>query len=262
MRHHRLALALALLLSANTALAQEPAADPPLPPPPPPAPPAPPATPAPEPRMPPPAYIYVPAPEDGAAPLRALRPKRVRPMRRGATLTLFDWSIAAPLGSVRDYAGDVSFRGVHLDVRYLVHRAVSLGVSAGWQLFDEKKERATYPLESGAITATFYQSLRMIPLLATVHVYPGGYGPVKPFLGLGVGTSYTYFETLAADLAWTKSEWFFTLQPEAGVLIGRDTAYQSFGLSLTARYTWLPATFGEVTNAQTLGVGVGLYSLF
>ena len=165
-------------------------------------------------------------------------------------------------GVVSDYAGDVSFRGVQLDLRYFVHRGVAIGFGAGWQLFDEKKDRATYPIESGAITATFYRSVEMIPLLATVHVYPGAYGPVKPFMGLGVGPSHVRFQTLAADLVWDKNAWFFTLQPEAGVLIGKDTAYRSFGLNLSMRYTWLPATFGDVTNVQTLGGRIGLYSLF
>ena len=70
------------------------------------------------------------------------------------------------------------------------------------------------------------------------------------------------FETLAADLAWAKREWFFTVQPEADVLIGRDTSYASFGLNLSVRYTWLPATFGDVTNLQALTGAIGLYSLF
>jgi hypothetical protein len=252
----RFTLTLTLLFSANHAFAQEPAADsPPTQP-----------LPAPEPRTPSPApapYYYVPAPPESSGPsFRALRPKRVRPMRPGALMLLFDYAITAPIGSVRDYVGDVSFRGVQLDARYWVHPAVALGVGAGWHLFNEKQDRATYPIESGAITATLYRSVEVVPLLATLHVYPGGYGPVKPFAGLGVGASYTRFQTLAADLAWVKSEWFFTLQPEAGVLIGRDTAYSSFGVNLSVRYTWLPATFENVSNVQALGGWIGLYSLF
>jgi hypothetical protein len=242
-------LTLTALGSTSPALAQEPASPP-----------------DPEPRTPAPApapYYYVPAPDPSSGPsFRALRPKRIRPMRPGAVMLLFDYAIAAPIGSVRDYVRDVSFRGVQLDLRYWVHPAVSIGFGVGWQLFDQKKDRATYPIESGAITATLYRSVELVPLLATVHVYPGAYGPVKPFAGIGVGPSNAHFQTLAADLAWSKSAWFFTLQPEAGVLIGRDNAYGSFGANLSVRYTWLPATFGDVNNVQSFGGWLGFYSLF
>lgn len=246
---------LATLGSTSTALAQEPAEDPPLPPPDP--------QPPPQPRTAPEPYYYVPGPPVSSGPsFHALRPKPVRAMRPGALMLLFDWSIAAPIGSVRDYVGDVSFRGVQLDLRYWVHRAISLGLGVGWQLFDEKKPRATYPIESGAITATLYRSVEVVPVLATIHFYPGAYGPVKPFAGIGVGPSSVHFQTLAADLAWTKTAWFFSLQPEAGVMIGRDTAYGSFGANLSVRYTWVPATFGDVSNVQAIGGWVGLYSLY
>jgi hypothetical protein len=248
--------ALSALVSTSAAFAQERADDPPLPTPAP-------APPDPQPRTAPAPYYYVPEPEVSSGPsFRALRPKRVRAMRPGALMLLFDYAIAAPIGSVRDYVRDVSFRGVQFDLRYWVHRAVSLGFGVGWQLFDQKKDRATYPIESGAITATLYRSVEVIPLLATLHVYPGAYGPVKPFVGLGVGPSNLHFQTLAADLGWTKSAWFFTLQPEAGVLIGRDLAYGSFGVNISARYTWLPATFNDVSNVQSFGGWLGFYSLF
>lgn len=250
-----LSFALMVLASTSRALAQEesPAPAPVL------APPDPPRTPSPAPAP----YVYVPEREGSAGPsFHALRPKRVKAMRPGAMMLTFDWAVAVPIGNVRDYTGDASFRGMQLDLRYWVHRAVSLGFGFGWQLFDEKKDRATYPIESGAITATLYRSLELVPLLATVHVHPGAYGPVKPFAGLGVGTSHAHFQTLAADLAWDKRAWFFTLQPEAGVLIGRDTAYASFGVNLSVRYTWLPATFRDVRDVQALGGCIGLYSLF
>lgn len=255
----RAALAV-VLLSTKAALAQD--TDPPPPAPPPAVEPLPP--PSPPPRIevapaPPPAYAPAPPPAYAPAPLR---PRRGTAMDARSWMLLVDYRVSAPIGSFQDYVADVSFRGTQLDLRFLVHPRVSVGLGAGWQLYNEKKARATYPIESGAITATLYRSMEMVPLLATAHFYFVREGSVKPYGGVGIGPSYTYFQTLAADLGTTKSEWYFTLQPEAGVLIGRDDGLRSYGLNLSVRYSWLPASFGDVTNVQAFGGQIGVYSLF
>lgn len=178
------------------------------------------------------------------------------------TALFVDYAVAFPVAGMRDFVDDVSFRGVGFELRYFLLKHLSLGAAGSWQLFTDRIGKTTYPIEAGALTARLYTSAELVPLRGTMHLYAGKLGPAKPYAGVGVGASSVYFQTLAADLASVKSEWYFTVTPELGCMFGFDVRDRSAGVNLAARYMWLPASYFLVDGIQTLSGHIGFYSAF
>ena len=132
------------------------------------------------------------------------------------------YNTSLPVGSVRTFVPDVAPVGFDLDARYWFGNNLSIGVDGAWNRFSNKLEFGTYPLSSGAITATIYRYVEVAAVMPELHYYFGPERAVVPFVGVAAGFSMVWFKTLVSDLDFREKKPGFMFAPEAGILIPFD----------------------------------------
>lgn len=145
------------------------------------------------------------------------------------------YDVSFPLGATSDAVSNVSFLGFGLDYRKFVKPNLGVGFSVGWQVFNERKDFATYTDGTVSLSGVQYSYVNAIPLHVNVSYNLGEDGDaVRPFIGTGIGT--TYFERLVEMGLYTKSieTWQFSIQPEAGL---RYEIIPSTSAFVGAKYT-------------------------
>jgi opacity protein-like surface antigen len=121
----------------------------------------------------------------------------------------------------------------------MINPNLGAGFSFGWHVFYERKDLATYSViiadKPVDITGIQFSYLNAVPLHANIDYYLGEEGnAIRPFVGLGIGT--TYFERTVEMGIYTSTtnSWQFSIQPEAGLLYELS---DSMSALLGAKYT-------------------------
>jgi hypothetical protein len=178
-------------------------------------------------------------------------------VRPGRVAGFMGWAFNMPLGSVRDFATNVSPLGFELQFNGWITKNFSLGVSGEWATYVDDRPRSTITLDRGAVTATAYNSVQTAAARLLVH-YMFSAGPVRPYIGPHVGVSWSSFDSEAADLVLSDTQVSVNFGGEAGMEIpfGR---YAPVGL-VNLRYSDSPAAEfrNSVTNVQSLALLLGV----
>jgi hypothetical protein len=186
-------------------------------------------------------------------------PAREREPNVGNFMVGFNWNFGFPVGSMTDFANNVSGVGFELLFRYWVHPRINVGLSTDWQTFNDSRERTTYPIGTGAVTATAFNSVRTGTIRLGGDYYFANRGVVQPFAGLNIGFGWSTFQTSAADLVLYDNENSIVLGGGLGVafMFSREAPR----LLLGARYSYMPAAnFLAANDIQTIALQVGLAS--
>jgi hypothetical protein len=219
-----------LLASASAALAQSDVAPPPPPPPPPPseaAPPPPPAAPAAQ-------------PESHKSDI----------LGYGSV----NYQLSFPFGNTYQYTGVVSWRGLGLDLQWMVHPKIALGLLFAWNVFYVSTSQVIN-FRGVDVSGLQDRSLNVFPFLLDVRYMGGEKGETRPYAGLGIGGELIT-KRLELGLSAVQSTTFnFALAPELGLIYpfkGSDTALQ-----LGARYNVAFAGGGlPIQNWLSLLIGI------
>lgn len=262
-----------------------PAAPAPAPAAPAPAPAAPPSAaapaPAPVPAPPPPGAQPAPAPPPpGAAPLAASPlyeppPPPPQPIMYGApppppqppegtrrylgnAMVGFAWDLGIPIGSVHDFTSNVSGLGFDISFHYWIHPQLTIGGDVEWQTFTDQRDRTTYSIPNGAITATSYNSVQTASLRAAAQYYFVDSGLVLPFVGANIGYGWGTFQSAAADILLYDNQDSIVLGAELGVLLALNERAPL--IKLAGRYSAAPAMeyLASVKDLQTITFQLGL----
>lgn len=148
---------------------------------------------------------------------------------------LFEYSMGFPTGDLREYIDEPSFRGFNFGYRYMLDENRALGIDMGWQTFFEKKDYATYTDGTASISGIQYRYTNAFTASLQVDQVFNEGSDIRPFIGIGAGTSYMR-RTLDMGLyRFERDPWQFMLQPEAGVSL-----YTANGnaVMLTFNYYW------------------------
>lgn len=155
--------------------------------------------------------------------------------RAQENIYILEYPIGIATGDLHDYIDNPSFRGFNFGYRNMVDENRAVGLDIGWQTFFEKKDLATYTDGTQSLTGVQYRYTNAFTASLQVdHVFADG-KDIRPFIGLGAGTSYVR-RTLDMGLySLEKDPWQFMVQPEAGVSL-----YLANGnaLLLSANYYW------------------------
>ena len=174
----------------------------------------------------------------------------------------FNYPISFAIGEQQEYIEKSSFRGIGIDGRGFITDNRSVGGSFSWEVFDEIK-RGLEPREVflddkliGHVSGTQYRFINTLPIMVNGHFYLGSDGGMRPFFGLGIGTSYVEQRTDIGLVSFLGKKWGFAVQPEVGVLIPFGLTGAGANVSGKFRYTTetsdtLPISF------FTLSVGLG-----
>jgi hypothetical protein len=135
-------------------------------------------------------------------------------------ITALHYNISIPGGQMSDYISDASWLGIGFDGRWFVSpdRPITLGISLGWQVFDEHTSE-TLVTDRGALTGKQGRYINSFPMMVTGHYYFGSKDRTWFFLGAGVGTYYVIQRFDVGVFAYETDTWHFGAYPEVGVQI-------------------------------------------
>jgi hypothetical protein len=169
---------------------------------------------------------------------------------------LFGYEISLPMGSLKDFAGDPSYRGFEFAALWPVFKSLYLGPVFNHHTFYEEKGTDTYELESGSLTADLYQYARFFTVggAARYHFLAPD-AVARPFVGVRMGMAFVTAATLVADLSLYDTPIGFAVAPEAGVLVRVASVMQ---LSGSVRYDYSTASSGRLDNASFLAFQLGM----
>ena len=171
------------------------------------------------------------------------------------------WNMSVPTGSTTNFVGETSLRGGQFEFRDFLpaERNISLGLSIGWNGYQEDEPRQTYAIENGAVTTDLVKYTYTLPILLNVHHYfPIGEN-VLPYVGAGIGGMYSEHEIFFNIYNIEENEWGFAVRPEVGAIFPFGRA----GLLVAADYLWATnesSTLG-IDNSASLNFRLGVVLL-
>ena len=143
---------------------------------------------------------------------------------------------------------------------------LSIGGEWSWEVFNEIKRdlppQEIYITDAdnvvGHVTGVQYRYLNTMPFMVNGHFYLGDDGGVRPYFGLGLGTSYVEERTDIGLRSYVTDKWRFAFQPEIGAVIpfglseGGANVAAKFRYSTKAGENTIPVSF------FTLSIGLSL----
>lgn len=160
------------------------------------------------------------------------------------------YDIGIPFSATKEYANQVSWRGVALDVDRFLNDNAAVGLAFSWNVFLEKEPESYYQREQMLIHGTQVRYINNIPLLARFSWYQPT-SKFETYFTAGVGTVWQQTRREIGLWAFEDNYWQFALSPEAGII------YPLGGTYLTAKVRYMHGF--KTSNAQTLSyLGIGL----
>lgn len=180
-----------------------------------------------------------------------------------AQMLNLNYQISVPMGDVKDFTDKASFRGFDLEYHQFLSERFSIGGAIGWNVYYQNKDNTTGNFKfSGSdniytITGDQYRYVNTVPLLAVGRYYfTGSSSTVRPYFGLGVGTSWTEKRLEVGQFSSTISRWQFAMAPEIGMYI---PVTSQFAFNLGAKYNYATkAAHGEVPEISAFTFNIGL----
>lgn len=140
-------------------------------------------------------------------------------------LTSLQYSVGFGVGDFRDFINQESWRGATFEYRSIMEEKYSIGFDMGINTFYDNIGYATTTRDNATITGSQFRYMTAVPAMMTMDYYIGGYGhnDVTPYLGVGLGTLYSYSRLDMGIYSFTDDAWHFLVRPELGVLISTSS---------------------------------------
>lgn len=153
-------------------------------------------------------------------------------------LTSVTWNVGIPVSKLNQYTTGVSYRGFTLQARRFYGRENSIGISLGWNIFDEKSTEPInldYGQASGTISGTQVRTVNSFPILVGFDRFFGKQNDIRTFIGLNTGVYYILQRLNIGVYQIDNDNWHFGIAPEAGFNIPIEG---ESGLLVGARYNY------------------------
>ncbi len=180
-----------------------------------------------------------------------------------AQLLNLNYQISLPMDQVKEYTDKASFRGFDLEYHQFLSERFSVGAAIGWDVFYKDKAHTSGNFKFNkndnvyTITGNQYRYINTVPMLAIGRYYlTESNTTLRPFVGLGIGTSWTEKRLEVGQFSSTISRWQFAFAPEIGMYIPFN---DQFAFNLGARYNYgTKAAHGRVPEIQTFSFNLGI----
>jgi hypothetical protein len=86
-------------------------------------------------------------------------------------LAMLSWEVAAPVGSLHDWEGNVTPSGGEFEVRSCVAKQLSVGAATTWNWFNQNINSLTETQGNVTFTGPIYRRMNSFSLRATGHYY-------------------------------------------------------------------------------------------
>ena len=176
--------------------------------------------------------------------------------RPAETLWTVNWEIAQPVASFQSYIDSLSLRGFSVEGRTFLRDNLSVGTSFSWNRFAQTRSGST-SITNGMVTGSVFRYADMLGIRALAHYYLKA-GPVRPYLGAGIGGVWGFAYQQVADLSTSQDHFSFIVSPEIGALYLVPRGGADVGVNVALRYTYTTVTVGTKKDAQTISAVLGL----
>jgi hypothetical protein len=169
------------------------------------------------------------------------------------------YQLGIPVGNTHAYISDVEWRGIGVDLAWMLKPTISIGLALGWNVFYQNLNTTITYLPGNktpgfAISGNQDRSFNFFPLLADVRFLPRLKNGVRPFLGLGIG-GYITTQYLGIGLtAYKQTAFQFGLAPELGILVPVEGGA---AVQFSVRYNMAFAG-GGIDFQQWVGLSLGV----
>ncbi len=134
------------------------------------------------------------------------------------------YSMGFATGDLKEFNEAASFRGMSFEYRYMMQPTIGVGFETGYNLFYDRLDYATYTQGTQSLSGIQYRYTHAVPVLAAFDYYLKPDTQFNPFVGLGVGTLYTYRDLDMGMFTLESDVWQFALRPQIGVMITTPSA--------------------------------------
>ncbi len=160
------------------------------------------------------------------------------------------YDVGIPFSATKEYANQVSWRGVALDFDRFVNDNMAVGIGTSWNVFLEKESDSYYERDKVMIHGTQVRYINNIPLLARFSWYQPA-SEFETYFTAGVGTVWQQTRREIGLWAFEGNFWQFAVSPEAGIVFPMGNSY------LTAKVRYMHGF--KTSSAPTLSyLGIGL----
>jgi hypothetical protein len=183
--------------------------------------------------------------------------------RPNESMFIFNYEISSAVGSFSDdFVSDTSWRGFSFEGRSMVAPRLSVGLGFNFNRFEETFSNLTATIGNGGkISGPVYRYADQLAVKGLVHGYLLE-GPLRPYLGVGIGGVWTYSYSQLADLVASDDGFEFIVSPEIGLMFTFARGASSVGLNAAFRYNYTTADFGNVDNASSIAFVIGLFGAY
>ena len=165
----------------------------------------------------------------------------------------FQYSTGFGSGDLAEYIAQPSFRGGLIEYRKPYKDNMLVGAELGWNVFYEKKDADTYTSGTESLSGIQYRTQNTIPILVSVEYFLSTENPLKPYVGLGIGTMYIERSTDMGQWRLKENPWSFAVKPELGLLYEMSF---STSFKLAAKY-YNGFKTGQLDNQGYFSVSAG-----
>ncbi|MCV9386164.1 hypothetical protein [Reichenbachiella ulvae] len=150
------------------------------------------------------------------------------------TMFNLNWGIGVPVGGFTDYVEEPSFSGFSIGGRKFIYDFISVGAYTGWQLYYDKQFGLHQVSEGLDVYGRQLRHVNVYPVMASVHLYGGEDGGIRPYLGANVGLSFVNEKLQYGIWEFSSTSTNFTIAPELGIFFPVGLA--GGGLNLSFKY--------------------------
>jgi hypothetical protein len=166
--------------------------------------------------------------------------------------TITSWLPAISLGETADFTSGFSARGIEYETSKHITEDITLGFAISWNVFREKVTDELLDYNDAVISGVQFRYFNTIPLNLKFKKY-FNFNDFEPFLGLGIGPSYSRDRTDIGIYSSVDDKWQFNIAPEIGSLVEVSSG---FALALKIKYNYSPKA-GDFHSVSYLSFGIG-----
>ena len=135
------------------------------------------------------------------------------------SLFSMQYSMGFATGDLKEFNESASFRGMSFEYRYMMKPNIGVGFETGYNLFYDNLDYATYTKGTESLSGLQYRYTHAVPVLAAFDYYLKPDNKFNPFIGLGIGTTYSFRDLDMGMFTMESDVWQFALRPEIGGII-------------------------------------------
>ena len=167
------------------------------------------------------------------------------------------YSVAIPMGGLKNLVDETSTRGWNASVMYGITDKASVGIASGFQDFYQKYPRETLHDQGSDLSAVISNSIQVIPIMLKGKYNFSNEGVIQPFAALATGGNFIQYQKYYGQFVDSRSKFGFAAQPEIGLHIP-ISKMRKIGLDVAAAYNIMPFKYNDADGLNHIAVKAGI----